>query len=162
MLQSRSEASGSPGRNVISGWLPDGSVARRRLPACQVNTLGESLQLLSEERHHVHDLPAEKRVHHANVLDRELTSHDKPLELVAAADAYELVLVPAQEDEAAQFPPCGARRTDSKLSISPCCWRRELYSKTSLNPSIACRSRPRTGAPKPMKSPKSAICHSFA
>src|SRR5215468_106961 len=57
-------------------------------------------------------------------------------------------------------PPCGSRRTVSKLSISPSCWRRELYSRTSLNPSIACRSRPRTGAPKPIKSPKSVMSHS--
>jgi hypothetical protein len=118
-------------------------------------------QLSGVERHQGRDLPAERRAHHGEVLNREQASGDMPLELVAGANAGQLALVSAEEDEAAKFPACGSSRTVSKLSISPSCWRRGLYPKTSLNPWIACRSRPRTGAPKPMKSPTSAPCHSF-
>jgi hypothetical protein len=60
--------------------------------------------LLGEERHRGHDLPAESRAHHAEVLDREQAPRDVPLELVASANACQLVLVSAQQDEAAEFP----------------------------------------------------------
>ncbi len=53
--------------------------------------LRELLQLLGEERHLGHDLPAESRAHHAEVLDREQAPRDMPLELVASANACQLV-----------------------------------------------------------------------
>jgi hypothetical protein len=62
------------------------------------------LQLFGVERHQGRDLPAERRAHHADVLNREQASRDVPLELVAGANACQLVLVSAEEDEAAEFP----------------------------------------------------------
>src|ERR671931_2076767 len=56
-------------------------------------------------------------------------------------------------------PPCGSRKTGSKLSISPSSWSCVYHAIASLKSSTAWPSRPRTGFPNPMKRPASAILH---
>ena len=126
----------------------------------RVNVYVSCSRLLGEERHLGHDLPAESRAHHAEVLDCEQAPRDVPLELVASANACQFVPVSAQQDEAAEFPAVRLKEDRLEALNLALLLETRVVLKTALNPSVACRSRPRTGAPKPIKSPKSAMRHS--
>jgi protein-S-isoprenylcysteine O-methyltransferase Ste14 len=75
--------------------------------------LGKFFHLRAEDRHLGQEPTTQGYVDNPEVLDDELASHGQPLELLAAANARELVLVTAQQEEAIQFP--SVRLEESRL-----------------------------------------------
>jgi hypothetical protein len=69
--------------------------------------------LLAVHCHLGHEPIAQGRAHDPEVLDDEISSHGPPLELLAAANARELVLVTAQQEKATEFP--AVRFEDNRL-----------------------------------------------
>ena len=113
--------------------------------------------MLGVERHQGHELPAERRAYYADVFDGEQAPRDMPLELVACADAHQLVLGSAQEDGAAEFP--AVRLKENRLEALDLAFLLEtgVVLEDLVEPLDRLPFAPRTGAPKPMNSPKSAM-----
>ena len=102
-------------------------------------------------------MPAERRAYYADVFDGEQAPRDMPLELVACADAHQLVLGSAQEDGAAEFP--AVRLKENRLEALDLAFLLEtgVVLEDRVEPLDRLPFAPRTGAPKPMNSPKSAM-----
>jgi len=75
--------------------------------------LGKFFYLLAVYRHLRHEPVAQGRAHDPEVLDDEISSHGLPLELLAAADARELVLVTAHQEKAPELS--AVRLEDNRL-----------------------------------------------
>ena len=75
--------------------------------------LRKFFHLLAVHCHLGHEPIAQGRAHDPDVLDDEISSRGPPLELLAAANARELVLVTAQQEKATEFP--AVRLEDNRL-----------------------------------------------
>src|SRR3972149_2927464 len=69
--------------------------------------LGQSSDLLREERHLLGDALADRRSHDSHVLDVERRAQGEVLELLRRAELRELVLVAAEDDEAGEIAAVG-------------------------------------------------------
>jgi hypothetical protein len=75
--------------------------------------LRKVFHLLAIHCHLGHEPIAQGRAHDPEVPDDEISSHGPPLELLAAANARELVLVTAQQEKATEFS--AVRLEDNRL-----------------------------------------------